>query len=78
MAIINKIPDFLLTDARYLIPALLLAIFAGFQWASYRRLSNFKGPFWAGWTNLWMLKSVYLRGQHMDLYNVSQRYGLRQ
>lgn len=62
-------------DIKYLALAVVVIVFLGYQWTSYSRLSNFKGPSWAAITNLWMFKCVYLRRAHLDLYQVSQRYG---
>jgi hypothetical protein len=75
MTVIGFIFDFLFT-VRYVLLALLVSVLSGLQLASYRRLSNFRGPFWASVSNLWMLKSVYLRKAHLDLYHAYQKYGL--
>jgi CDP-diglyceride synthetase len=66
----------LLFTARYLL-AIFLTIIVSLRWITYRRLSNFKGPFWAGITNLWLARLVYLRKPHADLFHASQKYGLR-
>jgi hypothetical protein len=66
----------LIYSTRYQILALLVGSVIWQQWASYRRLSQFKGPFWASLTNLWMANSVVNRKQHLDLFEVSKKYGL--
>lgn len=65
----------LLYSARYLVGLLVAANFIWQQWVSYRRLSQFKGPFWASLTNFWMVNSVLNRRQHLDLFDVSNEYG---
>lgn len=61
--------------SKYVVLVLFLAIITALQFKSYNRLSNFKGPFWAGMTNMWMAKSVYYRNAHLDLFRVHQNYG---
>jgi len=43
---------------------------------SYRRLAHIKGPFLAGWSNLWLVKSVYNLNTHQDLYQANMKYGI--
>jgi hypothetical protein len=73
MTMTVSIIDFLYA-ARYLL-GLLFGTILWKQWSSYRRLSQFKGPFWASITNLWMADMVSRKRQHMDLFEVHQRYG---
>lgn len=61
--------------ARYLLLGISLTIIVSLQWTAYRRLSNFKGPFWAGITNFWLARRVYLRQTHTDLFHASLKYG---
>lgn len=65
----------ILFNVRYLLVALFLGAYVWAQCTSYYRLSNFRGPFWASITNLWMVRSVYLRRAHLDLYHAYQKYG---
>jgi hypothetical protein len=60
--------------AKYLIP-LLVSVVAWQSWNSWYRLSQFRGPFWASVTNLWMANSVAHRRAHLDLFDVSEKYG---
>lgn len=57
----------------------LFAVFFGAvlvqQWLSYRRLSDFKGPFWASWTSLWLVGIVNRRKTHLELYETYLQYG---
>lgn len=65
-----------LSDAKIPLLFVLLAVYFLFQqWQSYRRLSQFKGPLWAGLTSLWLARSVSRRQAHLDLYEVYLQYG---
>jgi hypothetical protein len=55
---------------------LFLAIIVWQEWVSYRRLSHVKGPFWAQFTSLWISGAVATKRQHLELFEVSQKYGL--
>jgi len=55
--------------------ATVLGIVIFQQYMSWRRLSQFRGPFWASVTNLWMANSIAHRRPHLDLFEVSQKYG---
>jgi len=44
---------------------------------SYRRLAHIKGPFLAGWSNLWLVKSVYDLNTHLALDQANKKYGIR-
>jgi hypothetical protein len=61
--------------ASYPVLALFFGILLFQQLQSYRRLSNFNGPFWAGLTSLWVARSVSRRRAHLDLYDVYLQYG---
>jgi hypothetical protein len=64
-----------LSDGKYPLLGLFVVYVLFQQWQSYRRLSQFKGPFWAGLTSLWLARSVSRRRAHLDLYEVHQQYG---
>lgn len=64
----------ILYAARYQILLLFGFIFWR-QWSSYRRLAKFKGPFVAQFTNLWMANAVASKRQHLELYEVYEKYG---
>ena len=61
--------------ARYQVLLLVLGAFVWQQWSSYHRLSRFKGPFLAQFTNLWMARSVASKRQHLELFKVYEKYG---
>jgi len=65
----------ILYDAKYfaLVPLVVYVLWQ--QWQSHRRLSQFKGPFWAGITNLWLARSVSRKRAHLDLYEAYLQYG---
>lgn len=65
----------LLWATRYQCLTLLVGLLLFQQWISWRRLSQFRGPFWASFTNLWMANSIAQRRAHLDLFEVSQEYG---
>ena len=62
-------------EVRYHVLGLLVSYILYLQWASYRRLAQFRGPFWASLTNLWMAQSISKRKSHLDLFEVSEKYG---
>ena len=65
----------ILSDAKYLTLVLFIVYVLWQQWQSYRRLSQFKGPLWAGITNLWLARSVSRKRAHLDLYEAYLQYG---
>jgi hypothetical protein len=75
MIAIGSMLDVLFTFKYLLVVLFLLGVVVLVEGTSYNRLSNFKGPFWASVTNLWMAKSVYYRNAHLDLFHVYQKYG---
>lgn len=66
-------------DSLYAVKYELLTLVASIviwqQWRSWHRLSNFKGPFLASLSNLWMANSIAHRRAHLDLFEVSEKYG---
>lgn len=64
-----------LSDAKYALLVLIVGFFLLQQWQSYRRLAQFKGPYWAGITNLWLARSVSRRRAHLDLFETFLQYG---
>lgn len=76
MAVERSSPVFsVLSDVKYPVVVLFVLFVLFQQWRSYRRLSQFKGPFWAGITSLWMARSVSRRRAHLDLYETYLQYG---
>ena len=65
-----------LCDLRYFLLAFAVAVVLRQQWDSYHRLSSFKGPFLARFTNLWLARSVGSRKMHLELYETSLKYGI--
>lgn len=46
------------------------------SYISYRRLAHIKGPFLAGWSNFWLVRTVYNLNTHQELYEVNEKYGV--
>jgi hypothetical protein len=46
------------------------------SYTSYRRLAHIKGPFLAGWSNFWLVRTVYNLNTHQELYLVNKKYGM--
>ncbi|KAF4637192.1 hypothetical protein G7Y89_g902 [Cudoniella acicularis] len=64
-----------LYTARYQILLLVVGPIIWQQWRSYRRLSHFKGPSFAAFSNLWMSSAIATNKQYLELYRVCQKYG---
>jgi len=75
MITVSSVLNFLY-GVRYEAVLLFLAAIAWQEWASYRRLSHVKGPFWAQFTSLWISGAVATKRQHLEVFEVSQKYGL--
>lgn len=43
------------------------------KYLTYRRLSHFKGPFWAAWTELWLARVTWLSRIHTELRDVNEK-----
>ena len=43
--------------------------------ASYRRLSSFRGPHWAAWSQTWLFKQTVSGSLYLTLRDVSVKYG---
>jgi hypothetical protein len=46
------------------------------SYSSYQRLAHIKGPFFAKWSNLWLLRAVQKLNTHQALYKVNNKYGV--
>jgi hypothetical protein len=47
-------------------------------YVSYRRLAHFKGPFWAAFTELWLVKVTWKSQIHTTMRAVHDEYGRSQ
>lgn len=65
----------LLYSARWYLAAALVALYAWQSYLSYRRLSHIPGPWLAQWSQLWLLKSIYGQQSHLEMHEVSKKYG---
>ncbi|KAH0537755.1 hypothetical protein FGG08_005503 [Glutinoglossum americanum] len=71
-AIIRK---HLLSIVGYLVVVCSIAYFAINRYLVYRRLKQFKGPWIAAVSKLWMVKSTYRGTMHLDVADACRRYG---
>lgn len=62
--------------AKWYIAALAVFSYGVQSYLSYQRLAHIKGPFFAAWTNFWLVRSAYNKATHEDLYNVNKKYGM--
>lgn len=46
------------------------------QYLSYRRLSHIPGPRLAAWSNLWLVRAIWGQQSHVNINEVSRRYGI--
>lgn len=44
-------------------------------YVAWRKLRDFKGPFWAGLTNVWLAWTISLRQTHLAYADVCKKYG---
>jgi len=65
----------LLYGARWYIALALGALYLWQSYKSYRRLSHIKGPWLAQWSQLWLLGSIYRQQTHLEMHEVSKKYG---
>jgi hypothetical protein len=63
--------------ARLYIGILAVCAYGLSSYISYRRLAHIKGPFVAGWSNFWLVRTVYNLNTHYELYQVNKKYGTR-
>jgi hypothetical protein len=61
----------------YCVAIILIAYLAVTSYLSYRRLSHIKGPWFAAWSNLWLVGVVWRRKINLELYEVYKTYGWR-
>jgi hypothetical protein len=45
---------------------------------AYTRLSHIRGPFWAGWTDMWMIRSQLSGRMNFILQDANTKYGMSQ
>jgi len=62
--------------AKWYIATLALCSYGLQSYISYRRLAHIKGPFLAAWTNFWLVRAVYNKNTHQELYDASKKYGM--
>lgn len=65
----------LLYSARWYIVFALVALYIWQSYQSYRRLSHIPGPWLAQWSQLWLLRSIYGQQSHLEMHEVSKKYG---
>jgi len=58
------------------IALLAISFFAWTEWKSYQRLSQFKGPALARFSNLFMFNVIGRKRMNLELHEVSQTYGM--
>lgn len=54
---------------------IFIAIYSIQRYVTYQRLSHFKGPRWAAWTELWLAKVTWTSQVHTVMREVNDRYG---
>ena len=62
--------------ARFYLVLLAVSVYGLKSYSSYRRLAHIKGPFLAGWSNFWLVRTVYNLNTHQELYEVNKKYGV--
>jgi hypothetical protein len=65
----------LLYSLRYQFFGLILFVFIGNQYISYRRLSHIKGPRLAAWSSLWLIGVAWRRKMCFEFFDVYKSYG---
>jgi hypothetical protein len=73
----TRILEVLYTFRYYCVAFVLFAYLAVANYLSYRRLSHIKGPWFAAWSNLWLVGVVWRRKINLELYEVYKTYGWR-
>jgi hypothetical protein len=61
--------------ARWTVISVLLALYAAFKYKRYRRLSEFKGPFSTGWSDLWHAHLIISKRSHLYYQGLNDKYG---
>jgi uncharacterized membrane protein (DUF485 family) len=64
-----------LYQARWYIVALLIASYIAQEIRAYRRLSHIKGPWFAQFSQLWLLTTIYQQKAHYVFDDVRKKYG---
>jgi hypothetical protein len=65
-----------LYDMKFAASLLLLAGYLVHLYLSYRRLSHIPGPWLAGWSNLWLVGTIWRKKSNLEFYEIAQRYGM--
>lgn len=55
--------------------AILVLGYAIHKYVEIQRLSTFKGPFWAKWSELWIARMTLQSRIHVGLRELSEEYG---
>ena len=64
-----------LYHARWYIVAVVIASYIAREVRTYRRLSHIKGPWFAQFSQLWLLKTIYQQKAHYVFDDVRKKYG---
>jgi hypothetical protein len=64
-----------LLEAPWLLPLLLMVAYAANQTRKYHRLSQFKGPYSTGWSELPHIYAIVTYRSHLWYKEVTDRYG---
>jgi hypothetical protein len=63
--------------ARWTVISVLLALYVASKYRQYRRLSDFKGPFSTGWSDLWHAYSIISKRPQLYYQGLNDKYGKR-
>ncbi|KAF2640930.1 benzoate 4-monooxygenase cytochrome-like protein P450 [Massarina eburnea CBS 473.64] len=70
MAVLN-----LIYSARWLIFGAILSIYTVSKYKTYKRLSQFKGPFSTGWSEIWHIRAIMSYRSHECYREATDKYG---
>lgn len=70
MAILSQ-----LYTTRWVLAGLCIALYAALKYKTYKRLSHFKGPFGAGWWEVWHIRAILSLRSHEKYREVTDKYG---
>jgi hypothetical protein len=65
-------------DSPLLIPSIIFISLVSFvvqKYVVYRRLAQFRGPFWASFTELWVVRVTFQSRVHTAMRELSETYG---
>ena len=54
----------------------LIAVYGSRKIQNYFRLSHFKGPWLAGWSRIWILRTVLSGQMNLRFYDIIKKYGM--